>query len=79
MAYSLKEITEIQETNVEEFKKSVKNKTKFIEKTLPQAHRVAATAIVTFSSQKSKIHFITQPKFYQKAIQFFWSAFIPPG
>lgn len=32
---------------------------------------------MTFSSQKSKDLFITEPKFYQKIVQFFWSAFIP--
>lgn len=77
MAFSLKEVVENKEKNLENFKKCQQEGTKFEEIKEPEAKKQAPTAIVVFSSQFSKNYFIIEPKFLQKVAAFFWSIFIP--
>lgn len=77
MAYSLTELNETKEKNVENFKKSVEKKEKFSELPLPIPKKVAPTAIVVFTCQCSKDYFITEPKIHQKILMSLWSMYVP--
>ncbi len=79
MSYSLKEYTEVQRRNMENFKNSVKEDTfdEFKCEDLPKPTETSQIAVVVFESQAAKDFFIHQPTTAQKILQFFCTPCIP--